>query len=327
MKQVMKDFALAFVLGVVIPAMVLRAGVARQGRGEPLAEAVTEAPVLTEPAPPDTPLRFHTGEGNWVEMGFEDYLLGAVLAEMPADFEAEALKAQAVAARTYAQRAVLTGKHGDGSVCGSFSCCQAYITPEDYYAAGGTLDAVEKVRAAVNATRGLVLTYEGQLIEATYFSCSGGRTEEALAVWGTDVPYLRSVDSPGEEEAPVYTDSVFFHWQELCQRLGVEEPTIGELKRTDGGGVDWVDIGGKTFRGTQLRSLLGLRSTAFTLEPGTDGLTIRTRGYGHRVGMSQYGADAMALTGSDYREILAHYYPGTSLAEDYGCNLTEDMVE
>ncbi len=327
MKQVMKDFALAFVLGVVVPAMVLRAGVARQGRGEPLAEAVTETTVQTEPAPPDTPLRFHTGEGTWVEMDFEDYLLGAVLAEMPAGFEPEALKAQAVAARTYAQRAVLMGKHGDGSVCGSFSCCQAYITPEDYYAAGGTLDAVDKVRAAVNATQGLVLTYGGQLIEATYFSCSGGRTEDALAVWGTDVPYLQAVDSPGEEEAPVYTDAVFYTWQELCRRLEVEEPTIGELKRTDGGGVDRVEIGGKTFRGTQLRSLLGLRSTAFTLEPGTDGLTIRTRGYGHRVGMSQYGADAMALTGSDYREILAHYYPGTSLAEDYGCNLTEDVVE
>ena len=162
------------------------------------------------------------------------------------------------------------------------------------------------------------MTYEGKLVEATYFSCSGGTTEDAVAVWGTDVPYLQSVASPGEENATYYTDSVTFTAQEFASRLGVNltgKPAswVCDVTHTVGGGVDTMKIGGLTFKGTELRKLLGLRSTAFTITAMEDTITVQTRGYGHRVGMSQYGADAMAALGSTYDEILTHYYQGTEL--------------
>jgi stage II sporulation protein D len=160
-----------------------------------------------------------------------------------------------------------------------------------------------------------VLTYEGSLIEATYFSCSGGSTEDAAAVWGTDFSYLRAVDSPGEEHAAHYTDTVSFTVDELEQRLGVAlaGEWIGRVSYTAGGGVDTILIGGKCFTGKEIRTILGLRSTVFEMEVSGETVAITTRGFGHRVGMSQYGADAMAVSGSSYEEILAHYYPGTTI--------------
>lgn len=174
------------------------------------------------------------------------------------------------------------------------------------------------MRRAVEATAGLVLTYEGSLIEATYFSCSGGSTEDAAAVWGTDFPYLQAVESPGEEQAAHYTDTVTLNAQSFQAALGETLPGapdswFGEITYTDGGGVAEMKIGGKTYSGTKLRRLLQLRSTAFTIRAGEDTIEITTKGYGHRVGMSQYGADAMAVKGSYFKTILAHYYPGTRL--------------
>ena len=139
-----------------------------------------------------------------------------------------------------------------------------------------------------------------------------------MAVWGQDVPYLQSVPSPGEEEAPRFSDSVTFSPAEFAGKLGLSadgatENWFGAVTYTDGGGVDTMVIRGKTFSGTQLRSKLGLRSTAFTLSADADGITITTRGVGHRVGMSQYGAQAMAKAGSGFADILAHYYTGAEL--------------
>jgi stage II sporulation protein D len=183
---------------------------------------------------------------------------------------------------------------------------------------GGKQSAVEKARAAANDTTGHVLTYNGALIEATYFSCSGGRTEDALAVWGTDVPYLKAVDSPGEENAKWYTDRVRFSAAEFATRLqlvltGSPSGWFGPVTRTSGGGVDTMEIGGVIFKGTELRQRLGLRSTAFSVTVVGELIYVSTKGYGHRVGMSQYGADAMALNGYGYTQILEHYYPGTVL--------------
>ena len=165
-------------------------------------------------------------------------------------------------------------------------------------------------------TAGLVLTYNGSLIDATYFSCSGGRTEDAAAVWGADVPYLQAVDSPGEEGAAAYESEVYFTKSEFARLLGRElagSPTqwLGKVSYTDGGGVATMVIGGVTYTGKELRSLLGLKSTAFTMTADASGITVVTKGNGHRVGMSQYGAEAMAVLGSSYEEILAHYYQGT----------------
>ena len=251
-------------------------------------------------------------------MDLREYLVGVVLAEMPADFASEALKAQAVVARTYTRKRMEGGKHGQAAVCMDSGCCQGWRSGEDYLAQGGKPSAVEKVRAAVADTDGLVLRYEGRLIDATYFSCSGGVTEDAVAVWGQDVPYLKSVQSPGEEEAPRFSDTVTFSPGDFAGKLGLSaagDPGnwFGAVTYTAGGGVETMVIRGKSFSGTQLRSKLGLRSTAFEIQVSGDTITVTTRGFGHRVGMSQYGAQAMAQEGSSFSEILAHYYTGTEL--------------
>ncbi len=316
MKRFWQEIKLALAMGMVVPALLIWFGTALMEAGEePQIQAVLETAAAEWNY--DIPVRF----GEQVELqALEEYLVGVVLGEMPADFEAEALKAQAVVARTYTLRAnTVYSKHGDGSVCMDSGCCQAYLSPADYLSRGGTQENLDKIQSAVAATAGQVLTYEGVLIEATYFSCSGGSTEDAVAVWGTDYPYLQSVSSPGEEYAAHYTDTVSFTPQELENVLGIEltgSPSqwFGSVTYTEGGGVDTMVIGGKAFRGTELRKLLGLRSTAFTVSVG-DNIIITTRGFGHRVGMSQYGADAMAAGGSSYAEILAHYYQGTKLVQ------------
>lgn len=252
------------------------------------------------------------------QMELEEYLAGVVLAEMPADFEEEALKAQAVVARTYTCKRMDAGKHDSAAVCTDSTCCQGYITPEGYLDQGGSQDSVEKVRRAVADTAGLVLTYKGALIDATYFSCSGGSTEDAVAVWGQDVPYLQAVESPGEEAAPRYSETVTFTAAEFakltgCGGSGNPVGWITDVTYTNGGGVDTMVICGKTYTGVELRQKLGLRSTAFSVSISGTTITIETHGSGHRVGMSQYGAQAMAQAGSSYGEILAHYYQGTQL--------------
>lgn len=317
MKALFHDMILAILMGILLPGVILNTAVALHALREQSEQVVTTAPVELPEA--STPIWLRIGNGSREEQELEEYLTGVVLAEMPASFELEALKAQAVAARTYTRKAMNTGgKHGDGSICTDPSCCQAYLSPEAYLGKGGSLESLEKVRSAVQETVGQCLYYEGELIEATYFSCSGGRTEDAVAVWGTAFPYLQSVDSPGEENAAHFTDFMTFSVAELENRLGLETTDIsadcfGAITYTVGGGVDSMKICGKTYTGTELRGLLGLRSTVFTVTVSENTVIFTTHGYGHRVGMSQYGADAMAVQGSTYREILAHYYPGTEV--------------
>ncbi len=296
----------AIVMAVLVPCSMYRT-----------AELMTKDE--TEPsAPVQTALKqmiFVQMTDGITEMELDAYLTGVLLGEVPGDFEPEALKAQAVVARTYTLK---SKKHGAASVCTDPSCCQAYCTEEAYLAAGHKEEELEKIRLAVSDSEDLVLTYGGELIDATYFSCSGGRTEDALAVWGTDVPYLQAVDSPGEEKAAHHIDTVSFTVAELASLLGTDLSAnggdfIGKVSYTNGGGVETIQIGDEVYDGITLRRLLGLRSTAFAMTVVGDTVTVTTKGFGHRVGMSQYGADAMAASGADCREILAHYYPGTIL--------------
>ena len=318
MKSIWREIAMAVVMGMILPGILLNWPVQRRQEEEPPGRDKQEPTGVTAPAS-SLKMKLRRKDGTVETMDMDQYLVGVILGELPSTFEMEAKKAQAVAARTYARKAWVTGgKHADGSVCEVSGCCQAYISPEAYLEKGGDQKAVDRARTAVEATSGLVLTYEGTLIEATYFSCSGGTTEDAVAVWGTDFPYLRSVDSPGEDHAVHDTDTVSFTKEEIEKKLGI--PLTGKpgswfqkFTYTSGGGVDTVEVGGVVCAGTFLRSKLGLRSTAFTVAADSDGVTITTRGFGHRVGMSQYGADAMAMDGSSYEEILAHYYPGTTL--------------
>lgn len=313
MKLIYKEWLLAFFLGMVLPGLVLGAALKLRKPADPMPEP-TET--VQKQAASVVTLDLLLADGSYQTMELEDYLVGVVLGEMPASFETEALKAQAVVARTYTLKCAAAGvKHGAGIMCADPSCCQAYAAPADY---GGGAENLNKVRSAVEETAGQVLTYNGNLIEATYFSCSGGVTEDAVAVWGTDYPYLRSVESPGEEAAAYYTDSVYFTAEVFQQKLGRKltgspKSWVGFVTYTAGGGVNTIRIGGVDYKGTDIRAKLGLRSTVFTMTADMDGITVNTKGFGHRVGMSQYGADAMALRGCDYEEILTHYYQGTRL--------------
>lgn len=280
--------------------------------------------IETPPPSIDESLVVLLQRGGAVEsVPMREYLTCVALSELYADFSEEAFKAQIVAARTIALSTAQKHKHGNCDICADPGCCQACHTVDALrQKLGASFDAAwERAENAAIATDGEVLRYDGALCEATYFSASGGRTESAVAVWGGDVPYLQSVDSPGEETAKAYASTVTVGAEtarsaltELGAQLS-DEPTswIGEITRTAGGGVASVTVGGKRFSGAQMQRLFGLASTNFTVTASADALTFAVRGSGHRVGMSQFGAEAMARQGKTYREILTHYYTGASV--------------
>lgn len=323
MRQLRQDITHAFCMGFLAPVLLLTVFSRIVERDHAVVAEVMpdrdgQNAAYTESAVHGV-MRLREPEGTIRTLDMDSYLVCVVLAEIPATFSEEALKAQAVAARTFTQKAMQTGgKHGDGSVCTDPSCCQAYCPKNIYLAKGGTAENGEKVTRAVYETSGKVLTYEDSLIEATYYACSGGRSESAVEVWGTDYPYLVAQDSLGEEAADTYQDTQVITAQAFQNALGRHlegDPVqwFGAQTRTEGGGVHTMEIAGQTYTGGELRRLLGLRSTAFEITVSGSDIIIETRGYGHRVGMSQYGAEAMAAAGCTYEEILAYYYPGTKL--------------
>ena len=332
MREAWKQVVTAVILGILLPRLILSgaelfvSGMPEQTQGteptrvEQTEDAATEETSASEPEMPAVYISVLTDTGAVMVMELENYVEGVVLAEMPAEFEAEALKAQAIVARTYAlKRKEQRDRHLYGTICTDSACCQAFLAEEDYLKLErGDRASIEKVSRSVRATAGQVLTYRGALIEATYFSCSGGRTEDAAAVWGTDIPYLQSVDSPGEENAALFYDRKYFNGREFAAKLGKNlagEPGswLGKVTYTDGGGVNTIYIGGICYSGKELRTLLGLNSTMFTMTADRGGITVETWGRGHRVGMSQYGADAMAVSGKTCEEILSYYYHGTRI--------------
>ena len=317
---------LAAVMGILCPALVFsavrsRGPVNNDGQERPTVQTTANTATVEETVQKKQEITVSVlmPDGTIQKEALEEYIKSVVLREMPADFEPEALKAQAVVARTYTLRRWNKGvKHTGADICTDPSCCQGYRDASEYLRDGGSEEGLKKVEAAVMATEGQVLVYQGKLIEATYFSCSGGMTEDAAAVWGSDLPYLQAVSSPGEEKASHYTDTVSFTAEEFQKKLKTElsgkpETWIGKASYTEGGGVAVMRIGGKDYTGVQLRQLLGLRSTALAITAVGNTVTVTTKGFGHRVGMSQYGADAMAVTGSTYDKILAHYYQNTTL--------------
>ena len=285
----------------------------------------------TQPAEPGederTTLRVAMEDGSVVEMTMADYLWSVVAAEMPAAFEAEALKAQAITARTYAiwKMAMGDADHPDADVCTDITCCQAYISPEQAAANWESVAAVykQKIASAVGATNGQIITYEGKPIQAVFFSSAAGRTEDAVAVWGTEVPYLVGVDSPERDGVPNYETEVTLSAAEVKKLVltqypgadlsGTPERWFRNRSLTASGRVDTMDVGGITLKGPQIRALFGLRSACFTVETAGDTVTFHVTGYGHGVGMSQYGANALAKEGKTCEEILKWYYTGVEI--------------
>ena len=285
------------------------------------------APFVSGQRDAGTVLRVLDGE-TVLEMDLGEYLLGVVRAEMPASFQPEALKAQTVAARTYTLYKLQTGgNHGDtADICTDHTCCQAYIGEERARANwGADADAYEKkVEEAVSSTDGEVILYGGEPILAVFHSSSAGLTRAAGEVWLNDLPYLQAVSSPeAAESIPNYYSRVEFSAEELRQKLRAAFPEadldcgLGEIlqdaRRDTAGSISTVSVGGVTVKGSALRGALGLRSACFTWEVQEGKLVFFVTGYGHGVGMSQYGANAMAAAGADYREILTHYYTGVTV--------------
>ena len=271
-------------------------------------------------------LRVLLPDGEIETMALEDYVRGVLAAEMPADFPLEALKAQAVAARTYALYCAEGHKHGGADVCTRFSCCQAWQDEQTLREQWGAdyERCADRLRSAAAETEGQILTWEGAPVFAAFHSSSAGATEDCGEVWNPR-PYLVSVPTPETAETvPGFLSSLRcgaldFRDTVLSARpeadfSGAEESWLGELRRDGSGRVASMVIGGTEIRGTELRSLFSLRSTAFTLDYKEGEFVFTVAGFGHGVGMSQYGARIMAEEGSDYKTILAHYYPGTVLA-------------
>lgn len=248
--------------------------------------------------------------------GLEEYIIGVVAAEMPVSFEPEALKAQAVAARTYAV------KHLNGKTSiKAEDIGQAYISVTQMKQNWGTnFDSYyNKVCSAVKETQGEIMVYNEQPIEAVFHSTSAGMTESAENVWNTSLPYIKSVDSSVDENAPgfltdkkIIKSEVVNALNNLKSGLNINSQNIFSkisiAERTQAGYITTVNVDGVSFTGQQFRTLFGLRSTNFTVKESGDYLIFTTKGYGHGAGMSQYGAEFMAKEGKTYREILNHYY-------------------
>lgn len=318
MKGMMKPFIIALLLSVIIPGFLFSIYEKNFVMHDNNGSLPTNASDNLEKLNITVAVLMKDGNVEFMEM--DNYLVAVLLREMPARFEFEALKAQAVVARTYLlRRWEGDSRHINADICTDSTCCQAYWDVDAYLSEGGTTENVDKIRRAVSDTKDEVLLYNAHLIEATYFACSGGMTEDAVAVWGRDVPYLRAVESPGEESAKHYVDTVTFTIEEFLQRLGVESNgkvlDIREIQYTAGGGLDTINVCGVTVKGTDIRKKLGLNSTSMQIDVYGEIVRITTKGKGHRVGMSQYGADAMAKKGSDYKEILYHYYNDTEIAK------------
>lgn len=279
---------------------------------------------------------FISKENNIEEINLEEYITGVVAAEMPAEFELEALKAQAVAARTYAlahftELGGITCKNANGANLCDTVHCQVYMDKEErinLWNKDGKKNGEKywnKIKTAVEGTQGQVLTYNGSLVmEPYYFATSSGKTENSEDVFSNSIPYLRSVESPGEEETKNFKSIKIFGYNELSQIINNNysnanvtatsiKKQITIIDRTEAGSIKNIKIGSITMPGSKFRTMLGLKSSNFKIVFNLKNVEIDCTGYGHGVGMSQWGADAMAKDGKEFTQILSHYYQGTAI--------------
>ena len=279
----------------------------------------------------DTIKLLHADTGEIEELPLDTYLLGVVSAEMPANFEQEALNAQALVARTYTIYSIVHNqdKHGEADICDDSNCCQAWISKEDRMARWEEAERESnwrKIEVAVNTTAGRIITYNGEVIDAFFHSNSGGTTEAPVNVWGgTNYPYLQSVETAGEDAYSQYSSEVVLTKEELQNKILAkhsdftidynQSDCIQILEYTESGRVKTIKIGNLNLSGVEVRSTLGLKSANFEITIDGDNIKFAVKGYGHGVGMSQTGADSMAKSGNNYEEIVKHFYTGVEITE------------
>ncbi len=331
MKQILLFTLFAVALVFALPLLLIPPGISAP---EPTQTPAPEQSAAPSPAAGSPRPVYDAGlfltlavDGEVREVTMAEYLPLALAGEMPASFEPEALKAQAVALRTYAlyYRARRKDAHPDADVCADPGCCAALAKESDLRAAWGTRyeEYARKLADAVRETDGQYLVWEDAPALTVFHASSAGRTESGAAL-GVDKRYLVSVDTP-ETQARVgnLLTTVEVSAEELAEAVSAVAPSadfsgapsgwIGPVTLDAAGRVRQMTLGGATVSGLALRQLFSLRSTDFTLSCADGSFLFRVRGYGHGLGMSQYGADLMAEDGKDYAEILAHYYPGTTL--------------
>ena len=273
----------------------------------------------------------HVANNQVEELNIDEYLYGVVASEMPVSFEIEALKAQAIVARTYTIYQMINNptKHENADICDSYACCQAWITKDERFEKWNVNEAEanwQKILDAVNSTKGKIITYSGQPINAFFHANSGGVTESSLNIWsGIDYPYLKPVETAGEQGYTQYSSEVIISKGDLAKNIKekypdfeidyTQENCIQVLEYTTSGRIKTIKIGNKEFAGTEVRTLLGLKSTNFTFAVNGDTVIFSVIGYGHGVGMSQTGADALAKTGIGCEEIIKHFYTDVEIIE------------
>ncbi|WP_226036315.1 stage II sporulation protein D [Aquibacillus saliphilus] len=265
---------------------------------------------------------FRTKSEKIETVPLEEYVTRVVASEMPADFELEALKAQALAARTYIVNYLMYKQENnlpEGSDVSDTVQHQVYKNDGDLRSQWGTDYnwKLNKIKKAVSETIGEVVTYQGVPITPAFFSTSNGYTEDSEKYWANELPYLRSVESPWDKESPKYLDQKVLTIDQVEQALGVQidVSTDFQIKRTESNRVAEIALGGKTFTGRDVREDLELRSSDFEIEYKNNHLIFTTKGFGHGVGMSQYGANGMAKEGKNYKEIITYYYQGAEVDE------------
>lgn len=271
----------------------------------------------------------HKKTGEVEQVNLDEYLCNVVSAEMPANYEIEALKAQAIVARTYTIYKILNKKHDTADICDDSTCCQAWISKNDRLARWEESQREsnwQKIVSAVNDTKGKIITYDDKPIDAFFHSNSGGVTEVPVNVWGgTGYPYLQSVETSGEDTYTQYSSEVVFTQEQLINKLKEKYSDISIdfsnsddikiMEYTESTRVKTVKFGNHEISGVEARSLLGLRSTNFEISIDDDNIKFSVKGYGHGVGMSQTGADSMAKQGSSAEDIIKHFYTGVEVSE------------
>ncbi len=271
----------------------------------------------------------HKKTGEVEQVNIDNYLCNVVSAEMPADYEIEAIKAQAVVARTYTIYKIKNKKHENADICDDSTCCQAWVDKETRFSRWEESKREsnwEKIQKCVQETQGQIITYQNQPINAFFHANSGGKTELPVNVWGgTGLPYLQVVETAGEEGYKQYESEVELTQDELIEKLKTKysdisidfsnQENLKILEYTDSGRVKTVKFGNHEISGVETRTLLGLKSTNFEISKENDKIKFTVKGYGHGVGMSQTGADAMAKQGKNYKEIINHFYSGVEIKE------------
>lgn len=335
MKKLSMYFLALITVCFVLPAIFTKTNkqVSTDTQGENISKDVQNIEEQKDSNNSDKEIKLlHSKTGEVENVNIEEYLCNVVSAEMPASFETEALKAQAIVARTYTMFKLNNKKHDNADICDNSACCQAWISKEDRLAKWEESKRDEywqKICSVVQQTKGQVIMYNNEPINAFFHSNSGGTTEIPVNVWGgTNYPYLQVVETSGEEaytqyasEVTIANTDIINKLKEKYQDISIDFSNVEDLKiveHTESGRVKTVKFGNHKLSGVEVRSIFGLKSTNFEiLKIDNDHIQFKVKGYGHGVGMSQTGADSLAKQGKTAEEIIHHFYSNVNVKKIY----------